>query len=104
MKRDGNDGGKRQDMMTILVRIVDVTRLETSRWRKFTNLPSSLLFVPCIMEHPEIMSEPEAGPSTTSYSAAPVYAFDAAPRCVSSTSVSEEESEVQDNFFRSARW
>lgn len=46
----------------------------------------------------------EAGPSSLVYPSAPIYAFDAAPREVSVTRAGVLDSEVDLNFFRSARW
>lgn len=57
-----------------------------------------------IMDHSDVEQQPEAGPSTVIYPSAPVYAFDAAPREVSSLSAGDTESDVRGNFFRSARW
>lgn len=46
----------------------------------------------------------EAGPSTVNCPKAPIYAFDAAPECVTSWKCREVDSEVPANFYRSARW
>jgi hypothetical protein len=48
----------------------------------------------------------EAGPSTPTvvYPTAPVYNFTQEPKAVSAVSAGTFDSEVDGNFFRSARW
>jgi hypothetical protein len=48
----------------------------------------------------------EAGPSTPTvvYPTAPIYDFVEEPKCVSAVSAGSLDSEVDVNFFRSARW
>jgi hypothetical protein len=48
----------------------------------------------------------EAGPSTPAsvYPTAPIYDLAREPKCVSAVSAGSLDSEVDVNFFRSARW
>ena len=59
-----------------------------------------------VIMDPESHSNAEAGPSTPTvvYPTAPVYNFAQEPRGVSTVSAGTSNSEVDGNFFRSARW
>jgi hypothetical protein len=66
-------------------------------------LTTSLLTVHATMDQADY-EYPEAGPSKVTYPTAPIYAFDAEPKKVASTSARNLDSEIDRNFFRSARW